>query len=76
MISSKFKTYKNLKVIVTGSTGFKGAWLCFWLYLIGAKVVGISLKPEKNSILFKKLLLKKKIRQFYLDIRNFMLKSN
>ena len=71
MISSRFKTYKNLKVIVTGSTGFKGAWLCFWLYLIGAKVVGISLKPEKNSILFKKLLLKKKIRQFYLDISNF-----
>ena len=71
MRNSSLKTYKNLKVIVTGSTGFKGAWLCFWLYLIGAKVVGISLKPEKNSILFKKLLLQKKIKQFYLDIRNF-----
>ncbi len=71
MINSRLKIYKNLKVIVTGSTGFKGAWLCFWLYLIGAKVVGVSLKPEKNSILFKKLLLQKKIKQFYLDIRNF-----
>ena len=33
-----FNTYKNLKVLVTGSTGFKGAWLCFWLDLLKAKV--------------------------------------
>jgi CDP-glucose 4,6-dehydratase len=71
MINNKLHTYKNLKVIVTGSTGFKGAWLCFWLHLLNAKVVGIALKPEKNSILFKRLLLSKKIRQIYLNINNF-----
>ena len=71
MISSRFKTYKNLKVIVTGSTGFKGAWLCFWLYLIGAKVVGISLKPEKDSILFNKLLLKKKNKTILFRYKKF-----
>ena len=65
------KTYKNLKVLVTGSTGFKGSWLSFWLYKIGAKVTGIALKPEKDSILFKGLNLDKKIRQYYLDISNF-----
>ena len=47
--------YKNLKVLVTGSTGFKGSWLCYWLNEIGAKVVGVSLRPEKNSILYKSL---------------------
>jgi CDP-glucose 4,6-dehydratase len=71
MTNSKLETYKNLKVVVTGSTGFKGAWLCFWLHLLNAKVVGIALKPEKNSILFKKLLLSRKIKQIYLDINNF-----
>ena len=70
MIIKKLQTYRNLKVIVTGSTGFKGSWLCYWLYLLNAKVVGVALKPEKNSILFKKLLLSKKIKQIYLNINN------
>ena len=65
------KKYKNLKVLITGSTGFKGAWLSFWLFLLGAKVVGIGLKPEKNSIIFKSLKLNKKIKQYYIDIRDF-----
>jgi CDP-glucose 4,6-dehydratase len=63
--------YKNLKVLVTGSTGFKGSWLCFWLNLLEAKVIGVGLKPEKDSIIFKKLKLKKKIKQFYLNIVDF-----
>ena len=42
-----------------------------WLNEIGAKVIGIALKPEKNSILFKSLKLDKKIQQYYLDITNF-----
>jgi len=41
--------YKNLKVLVTGSTGFKGSWLCYWLNEIGAKVVGVSLRPENTK---------------------------
>ena len=67
----KLQIYKNLKVIVTGSTGFKGSWLCFWLSALNAKVVGIAFKPEKGSVIFKKLKLDKKIRQIYLDINNF-----
>ena len=56
-----FDTYKNLKVVVTGSTGFKGSWLCLWLSLLGAKVVGISLIPEFGSVIFKKFNLQKKL---------------
>ena len=26
------KFYKNKKILITGATGFKGAWLAFWLY--------------------------------------------
>lgn len=30
------------RVLVTGHTGFKGAWLSLWLNLLGARVVGFS----------------------------------
>ena len=63
--------YKNLKVLVTGTTGFKGSWLCFWLDYLGAKVVGVALKPEKGSVIFKKLNIEKKIKQYYVDIINY-----
>jgi len=56
---------------VTGSTGFKGAWLCFWLAQLGAKVSGVGLRAEKDSIAFKSLDLDKKIKQYYFDITNF-----
>ena len=32
--------YKGKKVLVTGHTGFKGAWLCRILTLAGARVTG------------------------------------
>tara|TARA_B100000029_G_C17572512_1_gene957113 strand:+ start:782 stop:1855 length:1074 start_codon:yes stop_codon:yes gene_type:complete len=63
--------YKKIKVLVTGSTGFKGSWLCFWLNSIKSKVIGVGLRPEKNSILFKSLDLDKKIKQYYIDITDF-----
>ena len=69
--NSFLKSYKDLRVLVTGSTGFKGSWLAFWLHQIGAKVTGVALKPEINSILFKSFNLDKKIKQYYLDISNF-----
>ena len=68
---SFLKSYKNLKVLVTGSTGFKGSWLCEWLLLLGSKVIGVGLKPEKGSIIFESFKLNKKIKQYFIDIRNF-----
>ena len=57
--------------MVTGSTGFKGAWLCNWLIMLGAKVIGVGLRPEKDSIIFDSLKLNKKIKQYFFDIKNF-----
>jgi len=37
--------YKDKTCLVTGHTGFKGAWLAYWLSSMGARVVGYSLKP-------------------------------
>ena len=47
--------YRNKRVLVTGHTGFKGAWLCLILNYLGANVTGYSLKLKKNDnfIFFK-----------------------
>jgi len=38
--------WRDRKVLITGHTGFKGAWLAAWLLRAGAKVTGLSLAPE------------------------------
>ena len=45
--------YKGKKVLVTGHTGFKGAWLSIWLIRIGAKVIGFSLPKSDNDYVYK-----------------------
>lgn len=47
------KFYKDKRVLVTGHTGFKGAWLCRILTLAGAKVTGFALKPPTDPSLFE-----------------------
>ncbi|MDB5066904.1 MAG: CDP-glucose 4,6-dehydratase, partial [Chloroflexi bacterium] len=34
------------RVLLTGFTGFKGAWLALWLERLGANVIGLALPPE------------------------------
>jgi CDP-glucose 4,6-dehydratase len=34
--------------LVTGHTGFKGAWLCLWLERLGAKVAALALPPHTD----------------------------
>ncbi len=65
-----FKIFKNKRVIVTGHTGFKGSWLVCWLYILGAKVFGISLTPEDKLYHFKFLKKKIKIKDLRIDVRN------
>ena len=70
------KFYKNKKVLVTGATGFKGAWLCAWLLKLGAKVYGTGFNPNQNKNLFYKLSLQKKINLKIFDIRDYKKLSN
>lgn len=60
--------FKNKKVIITGHTGFKGAWLSYYLHLLGSKVMGISLKPATKPSLFEILELKKKINSNFINV--------
>tara|TARA_B100001540_G_scaffold305189_1_gene315811 strand:- start:2070 stop:3155 length:1086 start_codon:yes stop_codon:yes gene_type:complete len=69
--SSLKKFYKNKKILITGATGFKGSWLAFWLYKIGAKVFTTGNNPNKNKNLFYGLNLHKKTNLEIFDIRDY-----
>ncbi len=44
-------------MLVTGHTGFKGAWLCLMLHRLGAEVIGASLAPEAGPTAYQALAL-------------------
>jgi len=63
-------TFAGRTVLVTGHTGFKGAWLCEWLLLLGARVVGFSLPPPTEPALFDQLGLETRLTHQIGDIRD------
>jgi CDP-glucose 4,6-dehydratase len=56
------------RVLVTGHTGFKGAWLCEWLLAKGASVHGFALQPEGPQSLFDELGLASRMDHVTADI--------
>ena len=62
--------YKGKKVLVTGHTGFKGAWMCKVLTNMGAEVAGYSLNPPTNPSLFEIAEIEKDIKSYIGDIRD------
>jgi CDP-glucose 4,6-dehydratase len=63
-------TYRGKRVLVTGHTGFKGAWLCEWLLSLGADVSGFALQPPTNPALYDQLQLSGRINDCRGDIRD------
>lgn len=63
--------YQNKTILVTGHTGFKGGWLCFWLKQLGAKVIGYSLEPPSQPNLFEAVDLKENLIHIFGDVRNY-----
>jgi CDP-glucose 4,6-dehydratase len=62
--------YAGKRVLVTGHTGFKGAWLCEWLLSLGAKVSGLALPPPTQPSLFEQLGLAARLHHVVGDIRD------
>lgn len=62
--------FADRRILVTGHTGFKGAWLCEWLLSLGANVTGLALEPNTEPALFQQLDLASRMRHVVGDIRD------
>jgi CDP-glucose 4,6-dehydratase len=63
-------SYRGRHVLVTGHTGFKGAWLAEWLTTLGAEVTGYALDPPTEPSLFEALDLGQRLRHVVADVRD------
>lgn len=63
------RAYAGHTVVITGHTGFKGAWLSEWLLMLGARVVGIA-QPPRERALFTALGLEPRLQHHMIDIRD------
>lgn len=66
----KLDFYNGKTVLVTGHTGFKGAWMCMVLKMQGAKVIGYSLEAPTNPSLFNMTNMSDGMESIIGDIRD------
>ena len=62
--------WKGRGVLVTGHSGFKGAWLSLWLHHLGANVHGLSLKPATHPNLFDVAGMASLVKSHWVDLTN------
>lgn len=58
------------RVLLTGNTGFKGAWMALWLHRLGAQVTGISLPAATTPNLFNLASVQLITDSHFCDIRD------
>ena len=71
MIDKYKKIFKNKKILITGHTGFKGAWLTQFFLLFESKIMGLSNGIISKPNIFQILKFNKKIKDKRCDIRDF-----
>lgn len=64
------KFWHGRRVLLTGHTGFKGAWLSLMLTELGAQVVGLALEPEPGPALFPMLAPSLRLEHHVADLRD------
>ena len=52
-LMKNLKIFIKKKILITGVTGFKGAWLSQWLLKLGSKVYGTGYNPTKIKLFYK-----------------------
>jgi CDP-glucose 4,6-dehydratase len=58
------------RVLITGITGFKGAWLALWMGELGAQVRGYSLAPPTSPSLFDLAKIAARVDWIEADVRD------
>src|SRR5258708_19117498 len=62
--------WSGRRVFISGQTGFKGAWLAFWLAELGAEVFGLALPPNTMPNLHDLVDLSARGRFIHADIKD------
>jgi CDP-glucose 4,6-dehydratase len=62
--------WRGRRVLVTGHTGFKGAWLTAWLKSLGAEVTGYSLEAPTTPSLFEEATVREGMESVSGDVRD------
>ena len=62
--------WRGRRVLVTGHTGFKGAWLSLWLQSLGAELTGLSSGPPTVPSLYAQADVAAGMREHRGDIRD------
>ncbi|WP_187394922.1 CDP-glucose 4,6-dehydratase [Pigmentiphaga aceris] len=62
--------WQGKRVLLTGHTGFKGAWLSLWLQRRGAVLTGVSLAPSTQPNLFELAKVEQGMTSTFCDIRD------
>jgi CDP-glucose 4,6-dehydratase len=62
--------WRDRRVLLTGHTGFKGAWLAAWLAGLGADITGLALPPARSPSLWQRLGLDGRLRHVPGDVRD------
>jgi CDP-glucose 4,6-dehydratase len=57
-------------VLLTGHTGFKGAWLSLWLQSLGARVTGLSAGPPTQPSLYELAAVGADMDELVCDVRD------
>lgn len=63
--------WKDRKVFITGSTGFKGSWLSLYLHVLGAKLQGYALAPKTEDDIFSTANISALCPTEFDDIRDY-----
>ena len=62
--------WNGRRVLVTGHTGFKGAWLSLWLQSLGAELTGLSAGAPTTPSLYELARVGEGMRELHADIRD------
>ncbi len=62
--------WRGKRVLITGHTGFKGAWLCLMLRELGAEVIGYARDIPTQPALFELARLEEDIESIHGDVRD------
>jgi CDP-glucose 4,6-dehydratase len=63
--------WRDRRVLLTGHTGFKGAWLALWLQTLGARLTGFSLGVPTQPSLYELARVGDGMESIEGDIRDF-----